>query len=289
MNILVSVDNHYLDKAETMLFSLSLCVKESLHVYLINHSLQGDEVEAFEKYISKNCNAILHEIVLRNTDFDDFPIVKSYYSIEMFYRILAQFILPDSLDRILWLDADLIVMKNISEFYLQSFDGADFVVCPDSNYGTKWIAEHERKLGLPENHVYFNSGVMLMNLNLLRKGKTTEEIFHLVSSLKDKLKYPDQDILNYIYSCKVKYCDWKEYNYQMQGKTAIPPADLEHIAILHYTGDKKPWNYWDINSASKYWWRVRAQQGHKCERAVAYINKIKEMTVLYFRELRSIL
>lgn len=289
MNILISVDKNYLDKAETMVFSLRQHVREPIEVFLLNHALEEKEITAFEKYLSKCCHANLQVIDVFSTALDSFPIVKDYFSVEMFYRILAQFVLPNNLDRVLWLDADLIVMKDISSFYHQSFAGKDYIVCADANNDAAWLNNHIQNLALPANHIYFNSGVMLMNLERLRKGQTAEEIIQIAASIKDKLRYPDQDILNYIFAGRVKYCDWKQYNYQMQGRTTIPENDLVNVFVIHYTGPQKPWNYWQLNGASKYWWRVRAKQGYKKDRLLVYYRRIKEMTVLYFRELRSIL
>jgi len=289
MNILISVDKNYLDKAETMVFSLRQHVREPIEVFLLNHALKEKEIAAFEKYLSECCHANLQVIDVFSTALDTFPIVKDYFSVEMFYRILAQFLLPNNMERVLWLDADLIVLKDISSFYHQSFEENDYIVCPDANNDTEWLNNHIQSLDLPPEHIYFNSGVMLMNLELLRQEQSADEIIQSAVSIRDKLRYPDQDILNYIYAGRVKYCDWKQYNYQMQGKASIPENDMVSIIVLHYTGSQKPWNYWQLNGASKYWWRVRAKQGYKKDRLLVYYRKIKEMTVLYFRELRSIL
>jgi len=289
MNILISVNKNYLDKAETMLFSLRQCVSEPIVVFLLNHALDEKEIIAFERYLSESCHANLQVIDVISTALDSFPIVKNYFSVEMFYRILAQFLLPDNLDRVLWLDADLIVMKDITSFYHQSFDEKDYIVCADANNATEWLNNHIQSLDLPQDHVYFNSGVMLMNLERLRQEQSADEIIRSAFTIRDKLRFPDQDILNYIYAGRVKYCDWKHYNYQMQGKTCIPENDLVSIFVLHYTGSQKPWNYWQLNGASKYWWRVKAKQGYKKDRVLAYYRKIKEMTVVYFRELKNIL
>ena len=51
MNILISVNRDYLDKAETMLHSLRRNDSEDVTVYLINHSLDSVDLNKFEKYL----------------------------------------------------------------------------------------------------------------------------------------------------------------------------------------------------------------------------------------------
>ena len=242
MNILISVDKNFQDKAETMLFSLRLAVKEKLDVYLLNHSLNDKDIYEFNQHLCSICHELaLYVVEIKSTALDQLPITKQF-SIEMYYRILAQFVLPSNLDRILWLDADIIIKKDITDFYNQSFDGKMYVVCPDARQKAKDVVECKQKLSLPDDYQYFNSGVMLMNLELLRKETNQGAIIETCYNLQGLIKYPDQDILNYLYADQVKYDDWKKYNYLLNGVNRLPQNEIKDIAILHYAGLKKPWN-----------------------------------------------
>lgn len=282
-------NTNYLDKAETMLFSMRMHCKEEITVYLLNHSLKNSECETFSDYLQKKCNISTVVVSMDDTELEQLPTVDDRYTVDMYYRILAQFLLPLDINRILWLDADIIILKDISPFYYQDFEGMQYIVCPDSKYDSFWLREHAQNLGMSEDQIYFNSGVMLMNLSKLCNSTDKNYILSVCVSLKDKLKFPDQDILNYLFSDQVKYADWKKYNYQLVGVDHISENDLKEITILHYTGENKPWNYRQINSASKYWWRVRAKQGHRLERIKRYIQKFLSITNFYFREIRRIL
>lgn len=59
MNILISVDEKYLDKAETMLFSPKRNTKEAVDVFLLNRSLSRDIILRFEQYLKKKCSMAL--------------------------------------------------------------------------------------------------------------------------------------------------------------------------------------------------------------------------------------
>ena len=269
MNILISVNEKYLDKAETMLFSLKRNTKEPIAVYLLNRSLPQDHIFRFEQYLERVGIAALYVINVDSAFFDAFPL-EIQFSIETYYRILAQFLLPETLDRVLWLDADIIILRDIGEFYHQSFDGMKYVVCPDKNEDSWELRIQKERLGIPDTHIYFNAGVMLMDLELLRQETKREMIMQKCLELKDKLLYLDQDILNTLYSGQVKYAEQKIYNYQLSDIRKLPKEDADQVSILHYTGHKKPWDYHYMNNASKYYWKARYAQGHRVETVKSY-------------------
>jgi lipopolysaccharide biosynthesis glycosyltransferase len=255
----------------------------------MNHSLDENEIDYFEKYLTKRCKMQLIMVDVKRTALDNYPLAQNHLKIEMYYRILAQFLLPVKLDRILWLDADIVVMKDISSFYNQEFDGNVLVACPDCNNGTSAIKNCLNRMCLPDDHLYFNSGVLLMNLKKLRENTTMECVLQQCEEFKERLTYPDQDILNKLYANQVKYAPWKQYNYQVGMIKRIPKEDVKQIAILHYTSYVKPWRYWDIANCSRYYWKVRFKQGHYGATCKAYLRKIWDVLAPAFREVRDIL
>lgn len=259
MNILISVNENYLDKAKTMLFSLTLHCREKITVYLMNKELTNEHITAFRNFLNKKCNAELVCVDVTKIPFDDMPVV-DHFSIEMYYRILAQDVLPRNVDRVLWLDADIVILKDITEFYYQDFGGNCMVVTPDVRHSEPFIQNLKEKIGLPKEHKYFNSGVLLLNLDLIRKTYSTKEIFEVCEQLKDRLTYPDQDILNWLYKDKVKYCDTFFYNYQLYEGQDLNEEEMNKVAVLHYTGFEKPWKYRTVNKFSKYYWNVQIKR-----------------------------
>lgn len=290
MNILISVNKEYLDKAQTMLFSLRRYVHEEITVYLLNHSLSLEDIRKSENYLRKKCSITMKCINVKNTMFDQMTLGNQHFSIEMYYRILAQFFLPDCIDRVLWLDADIIVLKSLSDFYHQDFDGKKYVAAADCGVNnSKYWKPIKGKLGLPETYVYFNSGVLLINLECLRKETSEDSIIAKTFMIREKLTLPDQDILNYLYHDDVKYADWKIYNYQYAGETGIEAEDFQRIAVLHYVGRNKPWKYWCLKGDSRYYWKTRIQQGYWKEAVVTYWRQIKELTYVYVKTIKKLL
>ncbi|MGI6510394.1 MAG: glycosyltransferase family 8 protein [Erysipelotrichaceae bacterium] len=264
MNILISVNKQYIDKARTMLLSLSLQVNENVTVYLMNHSLNDDAVADLKKYLENKCNFNFVEIDVKKTALDNLPVYL-HMSIETYYRLLAQFLLPASVDRILWLDADIIILKDITDFYYQDFAGKLLVGCPDVNYNRKDILEIKEKIGISKQHIYFNAGVILFNLEQLRTETSEKEIVKTCQKLQSKVVYMDQDILNYLYQNKIKYENSEKFNFQLTNKHSIDEMNIDEIHILHYSGPRKPWNYKDLNRSSKHYWNIRIKQGYILE------------------------
>ena len=264
INILISVNSRYLDKAETMLHSFRRNNSEEATVFLLNQSLNQAEIKRLSAYIQNRLHMAFVAVDVQTSAINQLPLRFNRFSIEIYFRVIAQFLLPESIDRVLWLDADIVVCGDVSAFYHQDFHGKLLAACPDAFYKEKSISRIKADLGLPEEHIYFNSGVLLLNIAALRKETELHKIIQTAQSSADRFVYPDQDLLNCLYTGKVKYCDLYEYNCQTLFYQDLTPEQIEKIAILHYAGNLKPWEFYSIHSLSKAaipYWREVALQG----------------------------
>ena len=113
---------------------------------------------------------------------------------------------------------------------------------------------------MDKDSAYINSGVMLMNLALLRKEQDLNEVFNYIKRYKNRLLLPDQDVLSGLYGSKTKTVDSLVYNisdrylalYNLDPENWRQKIDLnwvrENTVIIHYCGRNKPWkdNYLGI-------------------------------------------
>lgn len=264
INILISVNREYLDKAETMLHSFRRNNSEDVTVYLMNHCLCDAEIKKIKKYLCRHLRMDLEVLDVSMTVFEQLPLNSGRFSIEIYYRVLAQFLLPQTVERVLWLDADIILCGNVSEFYHQDFDGKLIVACPDEACDDEEVVQIKRNLGLSKEHVYFNSGVLLLNIGALREKTNPNEIGQAAQNIAKYFIYPDQDLLNYLYSGSVKYCDQNKFNCQVKKLRKLTKTQIDDIVILHYTGYQKPWKFYYIYELSKAvvpYWKEIALQG----------------------------
>lgn len=269
MNILVAINDNYCRPLQTMLLSLAKTNREHLDIYLMSSELSEKNVIRLKNYIRKNCHGTLHIIEVSKDFLKNAPI-GNHFSKEMYYRIFCSIYLPNHLDKILWLDADIIVIKEISDLYGMDFMGCSIVACEERlGEGQEEMARAcNLRLGRKEDQRYFNSGVMLFNLDKIRKQFSQDQILQLIDAKKEILVSPDQDILNLIYEDDVIFADSIRFNYQVHYDWWVNDEQgivNNQTCILHYIGPWKPWKPKNIHFTFKYYWKIRISQGYIVE------------------------
>lgn len=246
-HILVTLDRNYLKVLSVMLYSLSRSDPEGVYtVYVVNNTLTEEDFASLSALLPRTelVNVQVPEDLLQNAPVSD------RYPTEMYYRLFAARYLPQQLERILYLDPDLVVLHSLRSLYQIDFDGKLFAAA--SHIESRTFRElNRRRLHLSEHAKYLNSGVMMMNLALLRK-ESPQTIIDYIQSHKATLLLPDQDVLNALYADRTVPLDPLVYNlgekYLRLKNLHLPPAEKltldwvrSNTAIVHYYGRNKPW------------------------------------------------
>lgn len=247
MNLLVTLDSNYIKPLKVMLASLFINnPAEDFHIYLMHSRIKDDEIADIEYFVD-SYGQKLFEVKIDDEYFQDAPVIL-HYTKEMYYRLLAFKFLPKDLDRILYLDPDILVINPVRELYNTELDGYLYAAAFRNTLAVKEI--NRIRLYPYKINAYFNSGVLLMNLELQRKVVNEESIYSFVEKNRSKLILPDQDIINTLYSTQIKSLDEKLYNYDTRHYnyyklTTNNLWDMDYImrntVILHFCGKKKPW------------------------------------------------
>lgn len=248
MNILVTVNSNYLYPLKVMLWSLFFNnPNQEIDIYLIHSSVTDDEMEDLRRHIAR-FDQRLFAIKIDDCLFDKAPVLM-HYTKEMYYRLLAHKCLPESLDKILYLDPDILVINSIEKLYNIDLKNYLYAAAFHDRVPVKEI--NRLRLKAYEIDEYYNSGVLLMNLPLLRQRVNEAEIFDFVENKKHKLILPDQDILNALFGKNIKKLDEIKYNYdtryyQYHKLLSNGQIDMNYVirntSILHFCGKKKPWH-----------------------------------------------
>lgn len=252
MNILVTINSNYIHPLKVMLHSLFINhPNDKFCIYLMHSSLKDRELTMLNNFIESR-NQQLKIITVDSDQFATAPVVK-HFSVEMYYRLLAYKFLPSSIDRALYLDPDMIIINSIRELYYLDLTGYLYAAA----YHDRTPITNINKLRLKPYNIkaYYNSGVLLLNLNEQRQKISERKIFEFVEKNKKKLILPDQDILNGLYSKQIKNVEETLYNfdarfyyyYKMVSKNKVDmDFIINHTAIIHFCGKKKPWykNYY---------------------------------------------
>ena len=246
-HILVTLDRNYLKVLSVMLYSLSQSDPEGVYtVYVVNNTLTEEDFASLYALLPRTelVNVQVSEDLLQNAPVSD------RYPTEMYYRLFAARYLPQQLERILYLDPDLVVLHSLRSLYQIDFDGKLFAAA--SHIESRTFRElNRRRLHLSEHAKYLNSGVMMMNLALLRK-ESPQTIIDYIQSHKATLLLPDQDVLNALYADRTVPLDPMVYNlgekYLRLKNLHLPPQEKltldwvrSNTAIVHYYGRNKPW------------------------------------------------
>ena len=246
INILVTLDENYMIRLNIMLVSMIACdIKEQFDVYLLHSGISEEALKKTEGILEGHGK--LHPICIKESGLDDAPTTDRY-PVEIYYRIFAARYLPENIDKVLYLDPDIIVNKSLRELYNLQMEDSYFAAA--SHIGTLLHMFNEVRLDMDEESPYINSGVMLINLKQLRKEQKIEDVFNYIKEHKGKLFLPDQDIISALYGDKIMPLDPFIYNmterlFSAYRKSIGEKIDIEFVrnnsVIIHYCGRNKPW------------------------------------------------
>ena len=113
----------------------------------------------------------------------------------IWYRILLPHYLPSIVEKVLFLDADTLVLGELRELFSIDMEKCAVAGCLDPLHFT---ADTYTRLGYDPELGYINAGALLINLDLWRKMCLTDEIIHYVRGHEVIIKYKDQDSINYV-------------------------------------------------------------------------------------------
>lgn len=246
-NILVNINKGYVKYFLVMMNSLATSNPESEFDVYIMHTDLDDEAKAhILTKIKPNINPIY--IYMDKSLFKGAPKVKRY-PYEIYYRIFAPIMLPESVERILYLDSDLVVHNKIDELYNMNFEGNLFIACTQIRKFMQWF--NRVRLTVNKHHQYINTGVMLMNVKELRSLIDTDKIFKFIRRNGWRMCLYDQDVIFKFFGDRIKLVDATIYNCADRTITFYnlhrPKHKIDHDwmennnVIIHYFGTNKPW------------------------------------------------
>lgn len=247
MNLLFSIDRNCTDLLLHSMYSIAANGGYDRYDAYILHSDLQPEVQKKIQLLAPNAFHCTFVPVPEEL-FCGFPETKRYPK-QIYYRLAAAVLLPQSLERILYLDVDTIVLHSLKELYESDFSGMVFQACTHTN---KFLARvNQVRLDVEKHVPYSNTGVLMMHLPSMRSEVSIDAIRDYAVRNKLSLILPDQDILTALYGHRVKCLDALRYNLSDRDilwHNADPSKqkiDLDWVrantVIVHYYGRNKPW------------------------------------------------
>ena len=208
-----------------------------------------------------------------------------HFSVETYYRLLMQDIMP-AYSKALYLDSDMIVMRDIAELYDTDVAGYLMAAVKDPDTAGLYNGYYPDKkaymddvLRIADPYSYFQAGVILFNLDEFRKSISVSELMEFAGSNEWELL--DQDVLNYFGQGRTKFLpmEWNVMTDLQESRIkdiiSRAPKPLydaymearKNPAIIHYAGPEKPWHTPDSDFAEAFW--------HYSRRTVFYEAALK--------------
>lgn len=250
MNVLVTINKQYVKQLNILLNSIQKSNKgKNFDIYILHKNLSKKEIDKIEKGLDLE-KFHINDIKINETEINTLPVYEERYPVEIYFRIFAAKYLPNDMERVLYLDADTLVINELDELYNMDFEGNYFIAA--THIKKVMHKFNEIRLGLEEENPYINTGVLLMNLKELRKIEIEKEVIDFIKKNRKKLILPDQDIISTIYGSKIKLIDALKYNLgdrTLNYYNLNNPKDkigliwiYKNTIIIHYFGRNKPWN-----------------------------------------------
>ena len=216
----------------------------NITIYVMHSALNNNDLNLLEEYAEKFELKLVFLLVDR-LEYEDFE--QGYIPAETYFRLSLPFLLPDDIERVLSLDTDIIVDGNLLELYNMDFEENAIIATPILSCQDSTFDAHKHKLlGVtPATGLYFNGGVMVLNLPLIRKNVCFEDYVNFAKT--ESYENCDQGIWNHFFWDKVLYVQTYKYNFYPIA-TNTPPK--EKPTIIHYSGGYiKPWGLHVENDA----------------------------------------
>jgi lipopolysaccharide biosynthesis glycosyltransferase len=246
MNIVVTLNANYIRPLCVMLRSLiEAHPARRICVYVIHSSLE----KAHFDFVRQTLCALtfdLRDIHVDESFLSDAP-VPFHFSKEMYYRLFAAKLLPPDVSRALYLDPDMVVLSPLESLYDMDLGERFFAAARSINVVSE--ATFKVRLKMPVDSGYFNSGVLLMNLDALRRRQQTGDVLRYIDENRRRLVLPDQDVLNALYNAQTVLVDPLRYNFDARYYPFLHTASGGQISlermpvstcIIHYCASKSP-------------------------------------------------
>jgi len=285
IHIVMSIDNNgiYISLV-SMTSALENNNKEKnilIYHLLLSHDFNKKKIEYFESLKEKYDFRINYYNI--SNIFNKYK--KWRYSSTIYFKLLIPLIFPDY-ERIIFLDADTLIFKDISEMFNLPFNDNYVLGYP---FHTPWMVTINGK----HPKIYINSGVLLINIDKIRKDNKDFELIKFTKKNSKKLFFPEQDGINYIFNEKIgllplKYGIYlygniteylKGYSYKLKIKLDLKELEraIEDPSIVHL-----------CCCNPKVWYKATKHENHFhhiCKRFQKefyfYANKTKFYDVIY--------
>lgn len=258
MNIVLASDNNFVQHCAVTMVSV-LKNNDNVVFYLLTEGL-SDEYYSLLEDLVVSYKGKIHFVIVPTEVIQNLPMPEGmgkHISIATYYRLLIEKLLPEDVDRVIYLDCDIVVRKSLWPLWNTDLDDYALAAVYQHN---EWAYSNNSfgRLDYSSNYGYFNAGVLLINLTYWKVNDITSNLMEFIKNKYNAIRSHDQDVLNAVLHHKTKAlsCNWNMLAVFFMKKkifntfTFPKHADIENLesitkdpAVIHFAARPKPWEY----------------------------------------------
>lgn len=242
-HICYALNDGYSDYVAVSIISLLENNSGYFHFHILTDYISERNVQKLSHLVSKY-NALLTVHKIDDTKLEGQKMTWSKYT---WFRIFTSEYIKENVDKVLYLDVDVIISGNIDELFKIDLTDKAVAAVPD----IMTVYPHViRKVGYDVNKGYFCAGVLLMNLDYFREHSLANKILDFALKNPERINFPDQDALNFIcqdskVNLPLKYDILRPFFTDSKFIVKFREEVLNALVdpkIIHYAGCN-PWKY----------------------------------------------
>jgi len=255
--IIFAIDKNYIQHLSVALESLYQNNSYEISVFILYSGLDNDDICNLN-FVSEKYN---QSIIYNEIDMEKFKGFKEnfHFTKAMYFRLLIPDILNEDIQSAIYIDSDVVINGDIK--YLFELDLKDNKLAAVGNPDFSAI----KRLKLKIDTVYFDSGLLVFNLDIWRKQNIHKKIIQYIKEKPQILLYPDNDALNIIidgdfleispkYSLQSNYISCRDCDFKYFDKFENLNDIFNNPIIVQYAGEIKPWHYLSNDHYKKLYW-----------------------------------
>lgn len=274
--IFFAVDDGYIPFLAVTLQSLvdNSSSSNQYSIKILHTNVNEENKRKISKYQRENIDIEFVNLNCYVEKVKDKLFTRDYYTNTTYFRLFIPELYPQY-EKALYLDSDTVVLADIAELYNTDI-GENLVAAAQEGViqNIKVYQDYvEKVVGVASYKRFFNAGVLLMNLNELRRFQFQEKILYLLSTVKYSV-IQDEDYLNRMCKGRVKFVDstWNKMPID------IDNVQIEDIKLIHFNYVYKPWHFDNVLYGEIFW-----EYAQKTE----FINDIKFIKENYTEEKKN--
>ena len=249
--IFFAVDDGYIPFLAVSLQSLiENSKKENFYLIKILYTnISEENQKKIQKFEQENVSIEFVDLNYYIEKIKDKLYTRDYYSKTTYFRLFIPNLYPQY-TKALYLDSDIVVLEDVADLYNTNMENDLVAAAPDDVIQTIEVFQEyaEKVVGVADYRNYFNAGVLLMNLDELRKFDFQEKFIYSLDKIKFSVAQ-DQDYLNRLCKGRVKIVD-PNWNRMPIAREKENQGDIK---LIHYNLAYKPWHFEDILYKDYFW------------------------------------